>query len=161
MQKTVSAPNLTMKPSLARRRMAAFALTSFVSFGVITMDGCDSQSFNIGPSKGQVVGAILGAAVVLGGTTAVLIEVHHKHHTVKGCVSSGANGLQVESDDKKTYLLTGNTLNIKTDTLLKLHGAKLRNPKHSAGAPTFEVEKVSKDYGPYRVSPKTSQSTED
>src|SRR5260370_39738208 len=97
MQKTVSAPNLTMKPSLARRRMAAFALTSFVSFGVITMDGCDSQSFNIGPSKGQVVGAILGAAVVLGGTTGVVIEVHPKHQTAQGCASSGTNGAQDET----------------------------------------------------------------
>src|SRR6266700_1257026 len=151
----VPVSNLTTTPTLARRRvrvMTAFALTSFVSLGVITMDGCDNQSFNIGPTKGQIVGVILGAAGVIGGTTAVLIEVHHKHHTVKGCISSGANGLQVESDDRKTYLLTGNTLNIRTDSLLKLHGTKLRKPKHSAGAPTFEVEKISKDYGPCRVS---------
>ena len=159
----VPEPNLTTKPTLARRRvrvMTAFALTSFVSIGVMTMDGCDNQPLNFGPTKGQVVGVILGAAGVLG-TTAVLIEVHHKHHTVKGCISSGANGLQVESDDKKTYILTGNTLNIKTDSLLKLHGTKLRKSKHSAGSPTFEVEKISKDYGPCRVSPNTSQSTAD
>src|SRR5664279_311040 len=76
----VPASNLTTKPALARRRvkvMTAFALTSFVSIGVITMDGCDNQQLNFGPTKGQVVGVILGAAGVLG-TTAVLIEVHHK-----------------------------------------------------------------------------------
>ncbi len=159
----VPEPNLTKEPTFIRRRirvMTALALTTFVSFGMITLDGCENPPFNIGPTKGQVVGVILGAAGVIGGTTAVLIEVHHKHHTVKGCVSSGANGLQVESDDK-TYLLTGNTLNIKTDSLLKLHGTKLRKPKHSAAAPTFEVEKISKDYGPCRVSPNTSQSIAD
>lgn len=160
--RTFPAPNLTTTPSLPRRRigvMTAFAMACVVSSGVIVIDGCDNQPFNIGPTKGQVVGVIIGAAGVLGGTTAVLIEVHHKHHTVKGCVSSGANGLQIESDDKKTYLLTGNTLNIKTDSVLKLHGTKLGKPKHSPGAETFKVEKIKKDYGSCRLSPNTSQST--
>jgi len=157
-----SASTLATKgASLHHRIVAVFLLVSFVTLGAIAIDGCDNQSLNIGPTKGQMVGVILGAAGVLGGTAAVLAEVHHKHHTVKGCVSLGANGLQVESDDKKTYLLTGNTQDIKINSLLKLHGTKLRKPKNSASSRIFAVEKISKDYGSCSVSPNDGQTTAD
>lgn len=160
----VAAPSLVTKPALAKTRkrvIAMLAITSLVSTGVIAMDGCDNQSFNIGPTKGQVVGAILGSAAILGGTTAVLIAVHKSHHSVKGCVISSENGLLIENGDKKTYLLAGNTATIKPNILLKLHGTKSKRLKGAVGNPTFEVEKISHNYGPCTVSPNVSPNTAD
>jgi hypothetical protein len=123
---------------------------------VLSLDGCKGQNLNIGPSSGEIAGIIIGAAVVVGGTTAILIHVNHSHHQVKGCVSSGPNGLQLQTEDKKNWLLTGNTLDIKAGSLIKLHGTKLKRPKHSTGDPTFEVERISKDLGPCKVTPATT-----
>src|ERR1039458_6135365 len=112
------------KPSAGRRRtkkMVAFALASLVCCAAVGPAGCldgamQSSSGRIGPSGAEVTAAAIGAGAVV--ATVVLIEVNHSHHTLKGCVSSGQNGLQVQTQgDVKTYALAGDTANIKAGDL--------------------------------------------
>jgi hypothetical protein len=102
-------------------------------------------------------GATVAAVAALAGIaigTAVLVEMHHSNHTVKGCVSLGPNGPQILNDgDKKTYNLVGVTANTKVGDRVKLHGAKDKKKKDSAGDPTFVVENISRDYGSCPVAP--------
>lgn len=137
---------------LRTRLVSTLTLTSVVTCSLLSLDGCKGQNFNIGPSGGEIAGIIVGAAVVVGGTTAILIHENHSHHRVKGCVSSGSNGLQIQTDNKQTWLLTGNTPDIQVGDLLKLQGNKVRKPKHSTSEQTFEVEKITKDLGPCKVA---------
>ena len=146
---------------LPRRKklIVTVVLTSLISSTFLPLSGCKGTgNFNIGPSNGEIAGVIVGAAVVIGGTTAILIHVNHSHHQVKGCVSSGPNGLEVQTEDNKTWLLTGNTPNVQAGDLIKFHGTKIKRPKHSTGNPTFEVEKISKDYGPCKATPAAKAS---
>jgi hypothetical protein len=136
--------------------MVAIALASLVCCVSVGSTGCtnglNNKNFSFGPSVGQITAAAIGIGAAVAVTTVVLIEVHRSHHTVKGCVSSGQNGLQVQTqDDMKTYALAGNTANIKVGDLVRFHGTKAKKVKGSAGDRTFTVEKISKDYGPCKL----------
>ena len=146
-------------PSAGRRRtkeMVAIALASLVCCVAVGPTGCtngglQSSSGRIGPSGAEVTAAAIGVGAVVVGTV-VLIEVHHSHHTVKGCVFSDQNGLQVQTQgDVKTYTLAGETANIKVGDLVRFHGTRLKKVKGSAADQTFTVEKISKDYGPCKL----------
>ena len=86
-------------------------LTAYFCCGADAPQGCQTQSTNIGPSKGEVTATVVGTVAVIAVGTVVLVEVHKSHHSVKGCVSSGPNGIEVTTDgDKpKTYMLEGDT----------------------------------------------------
>jgi hypothetical protein len=136
--------------------MVAIALASLVCCVSVGSTGCtnglNNKNFSFGPSGAQITAAAIGvgAAVV---ATVVIIEVHHSHHTLKGCVSSGQNGLQVQTQgDTKTYALGGDTANVKVGDLVRFHGSRVKKVKGSAGNQTFTVEKISRDYGPCKVS---------
>jgi hypothetical protein len=137
--------------------MVAIALASLVCCAAVGPSGCavgplQSSSGRLGPSGGEVAAAAIGVGVVVVGTV-VLIEVHHSHHTLKGCVFSGQNGLQVQTQgDMQTYALVGETANIKVGDLVKFHGTKVKKLKDSASVRTFTVEKIGRDYGPCKVS---------
>ena len=147
------------RPSPARRRtkkMVAIALASLVCCATVGSTGCTSglqnTKLSFGPSGAEVTAAAIGVGVVVVVGTVVLIHVHHSHHTVKGCVFSDQNGLQVQTQGElKTYALAGETANIKVGDLVRFHGTKGKKVKGSAGNPTFSVEKVSRDYGPCKL----------
>jgi hypothetical protein len=108
------------------------------------------------------VGGIFGVAAVIVVGTVVLVEVNKSHHTVKGCVTAGPDGLAVHTEGNgKTYALTGVTANAKVGDVVKLHGSKQKGQKDSAGDQDFKVEKMSRDYGPCQTvlasPPATSQ----
>ena len=147
------------RPSPGRRlteKMVAIALASLVCCVAVGPTACTNglgqlSNQRIGPSGGQITAAAIGVGAVVVGTV-VLIEVHHSHHTVKGCVFSDQNGLQVQTQgDVKTYTLAGETANIKVGDLVRFHGTRLKKVKGSAGNQTFTVEKISRDYGPCKL----------
>ena len=148
------------RPSSGRRRsekMIAIALASLFCFVSVGPTGCtnglNDKNFNFGPTKGQITAAAIGISAAAAVTVIAIVEVHRSHHTVKGCVSSGTNGFQVQTqDDVKTFALAGNTANIKAGELFRFHGTKEKKVKGSAGDRTFTVEKISKDYGPCKLS---------
>jgi hypothetical protein len=130
--------------------IAFVVLTSFLLSGSTTPISCTSTP---PPSHtGAEVGAIAGlAGVVI--ATVVLVEVHNSHHTVKGCVTAGPNGLEVRNESNmQTYALVGVTANTTVGDRVKLHGSKEKRAKDGAGDATFVVEKMNRDYGPCKLA---------
>lgn len=125
------------------------ALSSLLLCGATSPSGCTSSpSGTIGPSKGEVYGAAAGIIAVALVGTVVLVEVHKSHHTIKGCVTTGPDGLELRNEgNQKTYALTGVTANVKVGDVIKVHGDKVKNQKDSAGDQDFMVVKMSRDYG--------------
>jgi hypothetical protein len=130
----------------------------FLLCGSTAPSGCPSGNDNIGPGKGAVVAgvaAIAGAAV----GTVVLVEVHHKRHFLKGCILSGADGFQLETfSDHKTYILDGDSLNLKPGELVQLHGSRVKRAGSGSATPVFRIEKLSRDFGPCKTATSTAAS---
>lgn len=135
------------------------ALTAALCCATAALDGCRGDNINFGPSGAQVAGILIGGAAAVAVGTIAVVEVHKSHHNIRGCVSSGSNGLELQTQDgSKTYALTGATSDIKTGDQVRLHGNKLKRPKHSTGTQTFEVTQVSKDYGPCKLAPAAAKT---
>jgi hypothetical protein len=131
-------------------------LTAYLLSGATAPATCNTANEKIGPSKGEVIGAAVAVIAVVTVATVVLVEVHKSHHTVKGCVSTGPNGVEVttDGDQPKTYRLEGDTLNVKEGDLVRFSGDKVKKTKDSHGDQTFKVAKIKKDYGPCKVATK-------
>ena len=153
-------PSETAKPSsIANRRVgiAAFAgLAVLFCSGSTSPTACQSSG-TIGPSTGEVVGAAVGIGAVIAVAIIVPVEISHSHHTLVGCVVAGASGLELRTNDAKTYALEGDAASIKVGDRVKLHGSKAKKTKDSAGDQVFRVEKLNRDYGMCHVE--TVQST--
>jgi hypothetical protein len=150
-------------PFSKRRRaqkVVALALVSLVCCAAAGPTGCttgplQSSSGGFGPSGAAVTAAAIGVGA---GVVGVVILVHHNSHTRKGCILSGPNGLEVQSDST-TLDITGVTANARVGDLYRLHGSMMKRAKHSTGNRTFVVEKVGKDFGPCPVkAPVTASS---
>jgi hypothetical protein len=132
--------------------IAMAALTPLFLCGATSPTGCQSQPQ---PSNAGIyaTAAAVGGGIVVGAI--ILVEVNKSHHTVRGCVSTGPNGLVVLNEsDNQNYALVGVTANTKVGDRVRLHGAKDKKNKNSPAGRTFVVEKVTKDYGPCTVSTK-------
>lgn len=136
-----------------RHGILAFAgLSSFLLCGATSPTGCPSGSAP-GPSNGQVYGAVAGVAAVIAVGTIVAIEVHRAHHTIKGCVMVGPDGVLVRNEgDGRIYALTGITAHVKPGDIVRVRGNKNKKQRDSAGDEDFMVTKVSKDYGPCKAA---------
>lgn len=100
---------------------------------------------NIGPSKGEVIAIIAGAAAVLGVTGYLIYRGTHKHALIQGCVTSDQNGLSLRNDkDKKTYFLAGDSAALRSGQHVALSGKKTKDP---SGKLIFQVQKLKKDLG--------------
>ena len=100
---------------------------------------------SIGPSKGEVVGIIAGAAAVVGVTGYLIYRSSHKHASIQGCVTSDQNGLSLSNEkDKKTYALVGDSATLRPGQKVALSGKKM---KDATGKLTFQVQKLTKDFG--------------
>lgn len=98
---------------------------------------------HIGPSKAQVVGVIVGAAVVIGVVVYLAVP---KHKTVEGCVQPGDEGLQLTSQQgKQSYALQTDNISLQPGHRFKLKGKRGRK---KAGTRDFRVTKLLKDEGP-------------
>jgi hypothetical protein len=132
------------------------ALGPLLFCGGSSLTGCASNTsnFQIGPSKGEVVGIAVGIVAVAVVGTVVLVEVHKAHHTMKGCVTSGPDGFELTSDgDRKLYILTGATAAVKAGDIVRVHGSKEKAEKNSSVPRDFMVEKINRDYGPCGAAP--------
>ena len=124
-------------------------IASSAALSSLVLTGCaNQQKFQIGPSKGEVVGVAVGAAAAIAVGTIVIVEVHKSHHTLKGCVTSTPDGLQLLNEgNRRIYALTGVTTNVKAGDIIRVHGSKMKHGKDVAGDQDFAVEKVVRDYG--------------
>jgi len=98
---------------------------------------------HIGPSTGEVVGVIVGAAVAIG---VVVYLVIPKQKTIEGCIEVAEGGLRLTADrDKRVYSLeASSTVSLQPGQRVVLKG-KL-GKKHD-GIRDFEVRKLTKDQG--------------
>lgn len=126
-------------------------VTSCILFATAPSSCNSNDNFRIGPSGAEVAGAIVGVSAVIVGAV-VLVEVHHSHHTLKGCVASTSDGLQmISASGGEAYALSGVTTDLKVGDTVRVHGAK--HKQKGSAERSFVVEKLNKDYGPCKASP--------
>lgn len=117
------------------------ALPAFPQFTGPTFSGSGP-----GPSKGEIVAAIIGAAAVIAVTVVVVYRVTHKHPSLTGCVASGAAGMSLtNAKDKKIYALSGDLSALQDGQQFTVKGKKSKDP---SGQFAFHVEKITKSLGP-------------
>jgi len=147
--------SLALNRPLVRISLAAASLLICCGDTSGSCKTSNNNSFNIGPSKGQVIGAAVGVGAVIAVGTVVLVHVHNVHHTVKGCVLATADGIEVQTGDHKMYHLAGDVSKIHEGDLVDLHGDKIKKTKDAKGDQVFQVTKLKKDHGPCKVAPST------
>lgn len=100
---------------------------------------------HIGPSNGEIVGIIAGAAAAVTVVGILIYREGHKHPSITGCVATGADGLNLRNEkDKEIYALSGDATALRVGERVKLQGRKMKN---SGGKHSFQVERLTKDYG--------------
>jgi hypothetical protein len=97
-------------------------------------------------SNGTIAGVIVG--VVAGVDVLAIVAIHYsKKRTITGCVNSEANGMTVTDEkDKQSYLLSGDTTNVKPGDRMRLQGNKVK-PKGSDKTLAWDTRKVANDFG--------------
>ena len=140
------------------RRVPAltFSLLS-LTLGCVPGPGSPGSSSGSLPTHGDVIAAGIAVVAVAAVITTVVIVDVHEHHTVKGCLISGPNGLQIQetSDNKNIYSLEGASTNLNVGDLVRLHGN--RGPKVKKGeVQTFKVTEIKKNYGACPTGPDPS-----
>jgi hypothetical protein len=132
--------------------VAFAALTVFLCSGFQSSPtACQPSSSRIGPSGAQVAGAIAGVGAVV--AVAVLLEVNHSKHTLKGCVVSNANGFELRTSDSRHFQLDGDVSKIHVGDKVKIHGSRIKKDKNATGDQVFRVQSLSKAYGPCDATP--------
>jgi hypothetical protein len=137
------------------RRYLAFSISFAVLFPSTVPSNAQSSSGppflgGIGPSNGQIAGAIVGIAGVGAAIGIGVYYAAHHGHRLTGCADSANGELQLHNDaDHKTYMLIGETTAIKPGHQFRVSGKK--NKTNSAVFGSFMVETVSKDYGPCKM----------
>jgi len=125
------------------RTSAALALCLLLALPAFPQIG--GNLGNIGPSKGEVIAIIAGAAAAITVVGFLIYHETHKHPSITGCVASGADSLTLKNEkDKKVYALSGDSAALRVGERVTLKGKKT---KDSSGKPLFQVEKLTKDYG--------------
>lgn len=90
-----------------------------------------------------VVGAAVGVAAIV--VIVVVLLTHKKKIT--GCANASDKGMSItDESDKQTYALSGDTAGIKAGERVRLQVKKVKGSDKKS-APTWQVEKVVKDYG--------------
>ena len=149
-----SAPLAAIHPTKSPRLSTLSVSTSLV--GAIlcaALLGCcqpnqpNCKDERVGPSGAEVFGIALGVGAAA--TTAIVIGVHHAHHTLKGCVADASGGLQLHSKGGKgTYLLSrkhrrhqsGRSRQRAWKLKRKMEGAPQRSPTSGSSTSTRITE---------------------
>jgi hypothetical protein len=108
------------------------------------------EGVGLGAKTTLVVAALVTTVALIG--TGVYLGIQ-RAHTVKGCVSDNPDGLLLQTQDGKTYVLLGATTNIKADQRIKVRGTKRKKIDGVTDQPSFVVEKLDKVYGTCPVAP--------
>jgi hypothetical protein len=98
-----------------------------------------------------VIAATTTAAAIA--VVATVASVHHRRKkiVITGCVISGENGMTVTNEeDRKIYVLSGNTTDIKPGERMRLEGKKVK-PRGPDETFVWEAKEVIQDFA--SVSP--------
>ncbi len=113
-------------------------------FAATRANAQSSQNSGLGAvniHEGLAVGAIVGAAAIVGVGIALLVL--HNRGVVVGCIAESGGKRTLVRSDKKVYSLLDAGPSLPMGDRAKLKG-------HTSGprsAPSFQVQKVLKDYG--------------
>ncbi len=158
-QQNSSPSRMSMRFAAPSRRLG---ITAFAGLTVLLCSGSTAPTQcqgSFGPSTGEVVGAAVGIGAVIAVAIIVPVEISRSHHIVTGCVMTGANGLELQTSEGKTYALEGDAASIKVGDKVKVHGSKIKKTKDSTGPGVFRVEKLNRDYGRCPVAPAAPSPT--
>lgn len=99
----------------------------------------------------ELEAGIVGVAAAIG--VGIGVGVYFAlHPTIKGCVSTGPNGLEIRNEkDQAVYQLSGNTSTLKPGEVVSVRGRK-RSAKEGSSTSAFRVDKVKKTWGACAVS---------
>lgn len=135
---------------------AVAAITACCCLGAATdANGQNAPRARSADTLSHDVNAVVGGSVAIVGAVAavaIVFAVTHDHHTLKGCVSSGPNGPELQTSDSKTYSLEGDSSAIKVGDMVKFHGSKVKKAKDSKANQVFFFEEMKKNYGPCHVT---------
>jgi hypothetical protein len=128
-------------PSLPRTS-AVLALCLLLALPALPQSGGGS----IGPSKGEIVGIVVGVAAALVVVGVLIYHGTHRHpSSMTGCVASGADGLTLRNEkDKKVYALSGYSAALNAGERVTIQGKKV---KDAGGKASFQVATIAKDFG--------------
>ncbi|HXA76461.1 MAG TPA: hypothetical protein VNV41_04955 [Candidatus Acidoferrales bacterium] len=103
---------------------------------------------NIGysPSKGLIIGVVLGVVAAVAVATVVVVHESSKKRTITGCVNPAQNEITVINEkDKQVYILSGDTAGVKPGERMSFQGKKIKpNASNPLG---WEVTRIQTDYG--------------
>jgi hypothetical protein len=134
-----------MKSTFRIRSMVLLVGVAMVVKTVPAQAQVGAVTGQIGPSKGEIVGIIVG---VVAGAAVIGIVAYkvHKGPSITGCAVSNQSDLKLENEaDHQTFVLAGDTANIKTGNRVRISGKKQK--KDDSGNQVFVVKNLSKDYG--------------
>lgn len=125
---------------LPRKRLVSLiALASFLLCETVSPRPSAAE-----PQEGAAVVVGIGAGVVIG--TVALVELFHHKRTIRGCITEGPDGLQIEDEaDHSVYLLRGKRAEEARPGLAAAVRGKKKKKKHEL---LFEVKNVRAEYGP-------------
>ena len=125
--------------SKAREIIATLLLTAFIPAAFAQYPGGGTApSYG---SKGAVIGGVAAGAAVGAG---LLYWKFHGQAKLDGCVTSDGDKLVADKGNQTYSLMNKRNQSLKPGEHVELLGKKLKN---SAGDPTFEVRKLSKEFG--------------
>jgi len=150
------------RPKASRKRPARFIALVLLAALFVNSLGSDvagqerprPASSGLGTKASVTLVYVALVGVVSGIGVGVYFAVQQAH-TVKGCVIDNPDGLLLQTQDGKTYVLLGATTNIKGDERIKVTGTRRKKIKGLTDQPTFVVEKLNKVYGSCSVAPVT------
>jgi hypothetical protein len=73
-------------------------------------------------------------------------------HTLKGCATNGANGLELQLKDGRRFALLGATTGIGAGDSVKVTGSRKKKVSGVSDRPSFVVDQLDKDYGACAVA---------
>ena len=134
-------------PSVFSRAIAALLICAFlVSAPAHAKARPEAVLTQLGPgSKTTLIVAALVAVVAAIGV-GVYFSIHQAH-TVKGCVSSNGNALELTTGDGKNFALLGATSRVQAGDRIKVTGSRKKRVSGVNDKPSFIVDKLDKDYG--------------
>jgi len=148
------------RPKAPRRRFARWTALVVLAALFVNSLGSDvggqerPRPANSGlGTKATVTLAVGALAGVVSGIGLGVYFAVQQAHTVKGCVIDNPDGLSLQLENGKTYVLLGATTNIKADERIKVTGTRRKKIAGLTDQPTFVVEKLNKVYGSCSVAP--------
>jgi hypothetical protein len=104
-------------------------------------------SGQIGPKPGPIIAAVVAVAVAVVVVTVVVIHEASKKRAITGCVSSNDNVMSLTDEkDKRIYVLSGSTTDIKAGERFTLRGKKAKSTKGNETL-VWEVNGAIKNLG--------------